>query len=450
MLLSRPFFTRKSRNSLLGAVCVFACAVSAQAQEDSDWSFHAQATYAEQNKNEFASPYTGPHSLLTQAQGDIGRSYTLTSTAYLGRTLWEGAQFYWNPEMFQGLPFSNLSGLGGFNNGELQKGAEDPAIYYTARAFIRQTFGLGGGEESLPEGPNQIGQTVDKRRITVTYGTFSALDYFDANSYAHDPRMQFMNWSIMASGAYDYAANTRGYTYGWVGEYCDDAWVVRAARLAMPHTPNVLQLDYQLTQQYGDQLEITHKHEISGMSGALRFLAFQNRGVMATYQDAIALGQATNTTPNIFSVRTGEQTKHGYALNWEQAVTPNLGAFARWSWNDGKTETQAFTDINQSFSGGMTLKGESWGRANDVLGLGFANNGLSADAVAYLAQGGATMFLGDGRINYKREQILEAFYALDVGRHVTLTADVQRVNNPGYNADRGPVNFVGLRLHWDY
>jgi high affinity Mn2+ porin len=418
------------------------------AGETEQWSIHGQITYINQFKNNFNSPYYGAKSLLNKSDGDITKSYTFSATAFLGARLWEGAEAYINPEMFEGTPFSGLSGLGGFSNGELQKGTAIPPIYYMARMFLRQTFGLGGGQEHIEGVANQLAGNVDKRRLVVSYGTFSALDFFDANSYSHDPRTQFLNWSLMASGAYDYAANSRGYTYGFVGEYYhDEEWVMRLARLAMPKTPNSLALDYDLTQQYGNTAELTHLHTINGQPGKARVLVFQNRGIMSTYNNAIAFGEQSNTAPDILNTRYGYQTKWGYALNGEQAITENIGAFARWSWNNGQTETQAFTDISNSLSGGLSIKGTSWGRPQDTIGIGAALNGISSQQVAYLQQGGVTMFIGDGKLNYKKEQIFETFYSWNVYKSLSLSADYQRIANPAYNADRGPVHFFGLRAH---
>ena len=412
------------------------------------WSVHGQATYINQFKNNFNSPYYGSKSLLNKSDGDIYKSYTFSATAFLGTRLWEGAEAYINPEMFEGIPFSGLSGLGGFSNGELQKGTAIPPIYYMARMFLRQTFGFGGGQEHIEGVANQLAGNVDKRRLVVSYGTFSALDFFDANAYSHDPRTQFLNWSLMASGAYDYAANSRGYTYGFVGEYYhDEEWVMRLARLAMPKSPNSLALDYDLTQQYGNTAEITHLHTINGQAGKARVLVFQNRGIMSTYNSAMNFGQQSNTTPDILSTRYGYQTKWGYALNGEQAITENIGAFGRWSWNNGQTETQAFTDISNSLSGGLSIKGAGWGRPQDTIGIGAALNGISSQQISYLQKGGVTMFIGDGRLNYKKEQIFETFYSWNVYKSLSLSADYQRIANPGYNADRGPVNFYGLRAH---
>ncbi len=411
-----------------------------------NFSLHGQATYVLQYKNKFNSPYQGEKSLLST--GDQTKSYTVTVTPFLGARLWEGAEIYYNPEASEGMPFSNLSGLGGFTNGEMQRGNNVPMVFYTARAFIRQTIGLGGGREHIEGGPNQLAGNVDKRRLTVTYGWVSTLDYFDSNRYSHDPRTQFLNWSIMAAGAYDFAANARGYTYGLIGEYFDDGWTVRLARLAMPKEPNGQQLDYQLTQQYGDQIEIEREHKILGQEGAIRGLLFQNRGIMATFNDAI--NQATpGQAPNILTSRNNYQNKWGYVLNAEQAILDDVGLFARWSWNNGQSETEAFTDISRSLSAGTAIKGSFWGRQNDTLGLAFAFNGISSSQINYLSQGGYTMFIGDGKIAYQGERIMETYYSVNLFKGAFLSADYQYIRNPAYNADRGPVSFFGLRAHFE-
>lgn len=417
--------------------------------EDSSWySLHGQSTYVLQYKNKFNSPYVGEKSLLST--GDVGKSYTLTITPFIGVSPWKGTEIYYNPEAAEGVPFSNLSGLGGFTNGEMQRGNLVPMQFYNARAFIRQTIGLGGGVEHIEDGPNQIKGDVDKRRITLTYGWLSALDYFDSNSYSHDPRTQFLNWSIMAAGAYDFAANGRGYTYGVVGEYFDEGWTVRLARLAMPKSPNGMSLDYQLTKQYGDQIEIEREHKLFGQDGALRVLMFQNRGILATFNDAVNQAQQTGVyPPNILTSRNGYQNKWGYVLNAEQAVLDDIGFFARWSWNNGQSETEAFTDISRSLSAGTSIKGSYWGRANDTYGLAFAFNGISSSQINYLNQSGSTMFIGDGKIAYQAERILETYYSVNLFKGAYLSADYQYIRNPAYNSDRGPVSFFGMRAHFE-
>ena len=417
-----------------------------QVGETENFSLHGQATYVLQYKNRFYSPYTGDKSLLST--GDQGKSYTLTMTPFMGARLWEGAAAFYNPEAVESMAFSNLSGLGGFPNGEMQRGTNVPMKIYNARYFIQQTFGFGDGQEYIEGGPNQLAGYVDTRRLRITYGGFSALDYFDNNKYSHDPRTQFLNWSFMAMGAWDFPANARGYTYGVVAEYFDDGWAVRLGRLAMPKEPNSLRLDWGLNQQYGDQIEFEHEHTIGNQPGALRFLVFQNRGWMASYSTANNLAAQNNLpAPDILTSRNSYQKKWGYGVNLEQAITDKVGLFARWSWNDGQTETQAFTDIDRSLSGGVVVNGAHWGRANDTWGVAGALNGIAGSQIAYLTNGGSTMFIGDGKLNYRREQILETYYSFNVCKGTYLSADYQYIANPAYNADRGPVSFFGLRAH---
>lgn len=416
--------------------------------ETEQWSIHGQATYIAQQKNNFNSPYYGQNSLLNKSEGGGGKSYSLSATAFIGTRLWEGAEVYWNGEMFEGTPFgSQLTGLGGFQNGELQKGAYAPPIYYTARAFLRQTFGLGGGKEHIESEANQLAGNIDKNRIVVTYGKFATLDFFDDNTYSHDPRTQFQNFSIFSMGAYGYAADTKGYTYGAVIEWYQDNYILKFARLAMPTVPNTAQLDYSLSKDYGNQVELTRSHELWGQPGALRGLFYQQRAFMGNYQNAINLSQQTNTPPpDVFNVRQAATNSWGYGLNAEQAINNDVGVFARWSWNPGTTETQTL-DISKSVSGGVSVKGSSWARPNDTLGIGFAVNGIASSQINYLQQGGLTAFIGDGALSYRTEKILETYYSAKIYKDLYISADYQRIANPAYNSARGPLNIFGIRAH---
>lgn len=415
--------------------------------EEEQWSIHGQSTYIIQQKNNFNSSYYGQNSLLNQSEGGGGKSYTLSATAFIGTRLWTGSEVYWNPEMFEGTPFNGqLVGLGGFQNGELQKGSYAPPVYYSARLFIRQTFGLGGGTESMAKGANQLEGNIDKNRIVLNYGKFATLDFFDQNSYSHDPRTQFQNFALFSMGAYSYAADTKGYTYGVVGELYQNDWIVKIARLALPTIPNTEQLDYSLISDYTNQIELTHKHRLMGQPGALRFLVYQQHAYMGSYLNAINLAQQMNTLPDITSVRIASQSAWGYGLNFEQAVSDRVGIFGRWSWNPGTTETQT-VDISNSLAGGISIKGVSWSRESDTLGIGFAINGINSQEQTYLQMGGIAPFIGDGAISYKKEQIIEIFYSAKVYKDLFITADYQYISNPAYNSDRGPVHIFGLRAH---
>jgi carbohydrate-selective porin OprB len=247
-------------------------------------------------------------------------------------------------------------------------------------------------------------------------------------------------------GAYSYAADTKGYTYGLVAEWYQDDWILRAAKLAMPTIPNTAQLDYSLTRDYTNQIELTHEHELWGQPGALRALYYQQHAYMGNYQNAINQAQQTNTAPDITNVRLSAQSSWGYGINFEQAINNDIGIFGRWSWNPGTTETQT-VDISRSLSGGVSIKGSNWSRPSDTLGLGFAVNGIAQPERTYLQLGGMAPFIGDGNLSYKTEQILETFYSAKVYKELFISADYQRINNPAYNSARGPVNFFGIRAH---
>ena len=431
--------------------------VNTNNQDSQDWSIHLQTTHIEQRKNNFYSPYSsinsakGNTSLLSRSEGDTDRSFTFTTTAFLGTRLWRGAEFYYNPELFEGTPFSGaLVGLGGFQNGELQKGNFIPAITYNARAFIRQTIGFGGGDEYIPEGTvNQLAGTVDKNRLVLTWGKVASQDFFDMNEYSHDPRIHFMNFSVFSMAAYGYAADSRGYTYGFVGELFRDDWTFKAARLAAPTIPNQLEIDNTLTKDYVDQFEITHKHRVGDQVGAIRGLIFKQQAYLSTYQDAIAYAQNNlgSGAPNIYNTRK-MNTMFGYGLNAEQSVNSALGVFTRWSWNNNQTETNTL-DVGRSAAAGMILKGILWDRKDDTYGLAWAANAISSSEISYLQLGGQTMFIGDGALQYKPEQIFETYYSAKLYKELFLTADFQKITNPAYNSARGPINVISVRLHFE-
>ena len=430
----------------LGIIGLTSSSIASAETAQENWNAKFQSTYVWQKDEAFHSPYASVNSLSSDAH----KSYSFTATVALGVRLWQGSELYLNPEVSQGVAFSNLTGLGGFTNGELARTSGAKPVLYHARLFLRQTWGLGGGTEEVESGANQLAGHVDKNRVVMTLGNVSVLDIFDNNIYSHDPRTQFLNWAIMTHGAYDYAADARGYSWGAALEYMGDDWAVRAGRFIQPKEPNLLKLDPDIFEHYGDQIEIEHAHEVDGKPGKLRLLAFRNHTKMSRYQDALNLSALSATTPDINQVRYGNQNKVGIALNLEQEINADIGLFGRAMWADGKTETYAFTEIDHSLSGGVLIKGTRWKRADDTVGLAFAVNGLSNAHRHYLAAGGIGFFLGDGQLNYKSEDILEAFYNVKVAKYAWLTLDLQHIQNPAYNADRGPVNFAGVRLHTEF
>jgi hypothetical protein len=417
-----------------------------QLAESQAWDAKFQATYIWQRKLPFSAPYTGPKSLSTEKE----KSYTLSGTAYLGLRAWRDGEFYVDPEVLQGEPFSNLQGLGGFTNGELVKVAGPNPIFYVPRAFLRQTWGFGGGAESVESAFNQLAGAVDKRRWVLTAGKLAVSDVFDDNAFSHDVRRQFLNAAAMDYGAYDIAADARGYTIGAALEYYYDEWAVRAGRFMVPRESNGLQLNFSIMKYHGDQLELEHAHELAGQPGKLRMLYFRNVARMGRFQDALDDAAGNGSTPAVANVRKSN-VKRGYGVGLEQNVSSDLGIFARASWADGETETYSFTEIERSQHVGLVLKGTAWSRAKDTLGMVFIRNGLSGVHRAYLAAGGLGFFIGDGRLNYRPEQIFEAYYSIALHKDSWLTLDFQRIANPAYNADRqGPVNVPGVRLHAEF
>jgi hypothetical protein len=342
--------------------------------------------------------------------------------------------------------------MGGFTNGEIARTAGPRLSFYRARLFLRQTWddGEGSEREAVASDQNQLAGSVAKRRWVLTVGNVSVTDIFDDNAYNHDPRTQFLNWSMMDYGAYDFAADARGYSWGAALAWYHDDWVVRVGRFLQPKESNGQTLDPRIGRHYGDQIEIEHAHDLAGHAGKLRFLAFRNRTRMARFQDAIDWGVATGTTPDINAVRDGNQTKSGFGLSLEQEIAKDVGLFARVSKADGKTEAYAFTEIDHSLSGGVLIKGGAWGRGEDTVGIGFVRNGLSKAHRDYLAAGGLGFFIGDGRLNYRPEKIVEAFYNLTIIKGSQMSVDWQRIANPAYNADRGPVTVMSVRLQTEF
>jgi len=429
---------------LLLAAWLLPLSSSASAEDAESWNAHAQATWIRQVQPAFRSPYAGPRSL----RGDPGASYSLTGTVSLGVRLGDDTEFYVDPEVTQGVPLSGLGGLAAFPDGELAKTSGAALKGYVARAFLRHTFELGGAPVAVEGDANQLKSTYGARRLVLTAGKVSALDLFDAGTYAHDPRTQFMNWALMTYGAYDYPADARGYTDGVAIDYDDGPWTLRAGRFAEPRLPNGLALDQRLMRHHGDQLELVHAHAWGELAGAVRVLAFRGRARMATYEDALAAAPQ-GTAPSLDAVRTHDHAKTGLGVDAEQQVAPDLGLFVRAMRADGRTETDAFTESDASLTAGASLKGTRWSRGRDAVGLAFGADAISSAHRSYLERGGLTSFLGDGTLRYGRERVAELYYSADLGAGFTLTADAQRVSNPGYNKDRGPASFYALRLHWE-
>ena len=410
------------------------------AQDAPDYQIHGQATTVTQGHGAFDSPYAGPNSFLSKREV----LSTFTTTLMTGYRLREGTEFYVDGEGAAGKGDSSVLGIAGAPNGESYRVGNPQFTAAIVRAFLRQTWDLGGETAKVEDDAHQIAGNRAARRIVLTAGKFSVMDVFDNNTYSHDPRSQFLNWTLMGHGAWDYPADTRGYTFGFATELYWDAWTARFGRFAEPLVANMMDMDHAYGRAHGDALELEHDHTLGGQPGVIRVMVYRNTARMGDYREALALAPVD---PDVTATREYGRVKHGYGVNAEQALTPELGAFARWSWDDGKTESWAFTEVDRSLSVGLSLKGRAWGRPQDCLGLAAIQNGLCAVHQDYLAAGGMGFLLGDGRLNYAPERIVESYYALALGKHFTASVDYQRVWNPGYNADRGPVSLYACRCH---
>lgn len=417
------------------AACLTAAAPCARADEA--WNAHVQATYVWQAKPAFDAAYTGPASLVPWRE----TGYSFSATAAFGVRPWGGAELYVDPEVVQGKALSGLHGFGGMTNGEEQKTSGTSPTFYRARLFLRQTWNLEGDVQDVASDMNQLAGSVASRRVVLTAGNLAVSDIFDGSSQAHDARSQFLNWALLAHGAWDFAADARGYTWGAALEYYDGDWAVRAGRFMLPRESNGLPLERNLFRHYGDQVELEHHHAWRGQPGTLRVLAFRDRARMGSFRDALAAA----APPDVGTVRR-ERSKTGFGLSLDQAVTGSVAMFARASRNDGQSETYAFAEIERSLSVGATLQV----RDADTLGIAVVRNGLSQAHRDYLVAGGIGAFIGDGRLDYHPEHIAETYYRIGLGRHCALSLDWQHVANPAYNGARGPVDVYGMRLHAQY
>jgi hypothetical protein len=418
-------------------------------------NIHGQTTYINQRYKNFNSSYSGQNSL--KAQNSM--SYTWSGTLFMGARIAPDTDIYFNPEVVSGVPFSGLVGLGGFPNGEGNKASGTQAKFYSARAFARHTINQEGEKVVLEDQANQITQTVSSNRVVLTGGQFSTLDIFDDSRYAKDPRIQFMNWGNMTYLAYDYAADARGYSWGLAGEWYLDNWVMRASRMLAPKSPNGRDLNWQIFNAYGDQVEVERQHNIADLPGKVSVLAYRNKMILARFEDATNYidqnPAARQGTQAINNVRNSNQIKTGIGIHGEQALTKDLGIYGRAFTSDGKTETMSFTEADNSISVGLGMNGTSWQRPSDSIGISMMQNGLSSYRRGYLQAGGVSYFIGDyaspsQTISYSPERIGEIYYNATVIKNVLAGVNFQHIINPAYNSARGPVNILSFRVHAEF
>src|SRR5271165_998624 len=404
-----------------------------------------QVNFIFQTHPPFDAKYTGPNSL----QPDYEKATSRVLTLYTGYKFNGSTEALVDIEETGGQGLSQALGVAGFPNLDVVRNPTLSQAPYVARAMFHGVLALSNDRVEADPGPLSTFTELPTRRLEIRVGKFGLVDFFDVNSVGSDSHMQFMNWAIDQNGAYDFAADTRGYTFGAIVEYQDRKWGFRFAEALMPTVANGIDLQWNLRRARGESYEFQlHRGVLPKKDGEVRLLAYTNYANMGIYREAIDqyLGGKT-AKPDITNHPLQTTLKYGFGVNLEQALTRNVTAYGRFGWNNGKTESYAFTEIDQTFAGGVFVNGRKWGRPQDRFGIAAASNALSGDHREYLALGGKGFIIGDGALNYGRENILESYYTVHVWKGLYVAPDVQYIVNPAYNRDRGPVVVPGFRLH---
>ena len=417
----------------------------------SRWSFHYQATVIDQYHGKFSAPYSGKNSLQDTTEQDM----SVTSTVFLGYRLWRYGAIYCNPEISGGRGFSGTTGIAGFPNGEIYRVGDPVTQAYIARGYFQQSFGLKGSHDTLmTDDQNQVTQYLPNKRITFTAGKFSLADFFDNNPYTHDARSQFMNWVLMDNGAWDYPANTRGYTYGAVIQLLEPTWYIELSDALEPLAANGPVLNPNFTKAFGLTLETGFTFKAAGKTGGLSLLLFMNQNRAPYYSNAVASYEATGN-PDALNIDNDSayngDKKYGVGISFNYPLSRYIGFFMRAGWNNGVTGDWAFTEVDKTLTPGLSFDGAMWKRKGDNFGVAYIVNGLSKEHIAFENAGGYQFIIGDGILsNYRPEQIIESYYQFKFFEHLFLAPDFQYVINPAYNADRGPVSIYSLRVHLEF
>jgi high affinity Mn2+ porin len=410
--------------------------------QEQAWNWHVQNTDILDWHPGFPAKYSGPNSLSSSSE----TQETVSLDLLAGARLWRGAEFHVDGLMWQGFGFSQTLGAEGFPNGEaFRLGTKEPNVNFS-RVFLRQTFGFGGEQEQVEDDALHLAGRQDVSRLTVTAGKFSAKDIFDNNAYANDPRTQFMSWAFMANEAWDYPADSLGFTTGLAVELNQPQWTARYGFFQMPRTANGTGQDAHYLDAWGMVAELERRFQPGGHPGAVRLLAYLNRADMGSYQAALD----NPARPADVTTTRAYREKYGFGLNLEQEIATNVGVFSRLGWSDGRTEGWVFSDVDYTATLGLSVKGEAWHRPADTFGLAGVLNGISDVHQRALAAGATGILSGDGALSYGWERDLETYYDFQLCRQAHLTLDYQLITNPAFNRDRGPVSVLSTRLHWEF
>jgi len=407
-----------------------------------------QANFIFQAHPGFHALYSGRNSLSPHYEKATSRVLTL----YTGIRLNNSTELLVDIEEAGGSALSTGLGLAGDTNLDIVRNPSLSKAPYLGRGMIHKVFALSKDKVENQRTFLSLFDELPRRRLEIRLGKFSMVDFLDVNSVGSDTHFQFTNWSIDNNGAYDYAADTRGYTVGAVADFEDGNWGLRFAEALMPKVANGIDLVWQPWKARAENVEFELRHGIIPQkSGVLRLLGYVNHANMGIYREAvIQFEEGLVPAPDITHHPWRSTSKYGFGVNLEQNLTPNITAFARWGWDNGKTESFAYTEIDLTVAEGLGVNGAKWNRKQDRAGLAFVSNGIKKDHQNYLAKGGYGFLIGDGRLTYGRENILESYYTAHVWRGIYLAPGLQYIHNPGYNRDRGPVMVPSLRAHVEF
>ncbi len=409
------------------------------------WWVSGQINVVFQAHPDFHALYSGQNSLLARAEHATSRVLTL----YTGYQLSKHTEALFDLESAGGRGISDALGMAGFTNVDVVRNPSLGSAPYIARLMVHQVFALSAKEEDAERTSTSLLTKLPERRFELRAGKMSLADYFDVNSVGSDSHLQFLNWTAVNNGAYDYAADTRGYTVAAMAEYHDHNWSARFAEALMPKVANGPNLDFNLLRARSENIELEFRPELQKeKKAAIRMLSFINHANMGSYREAVqAFLTGTDPQPDITDHRKHGRVKYGFGLNAEQEITKTIRVFGRLGWNEGQNESFAYTEVDQAVEVGADWRLDRWRRSSDKIGIAFITNGISRRHQLYLALGGNGFLLGDGRLTYGREDIIETYYNAHLWRGAFLSPELQWAAHPGYNKDRGPVIVPGLRLH---
>ncbi len=432
-------------------LCNFAQAQDSLYLQSKRFSLHMQETTVSQYRKSFAAPYSGAHSQTTNDEW----ATTITSTFFASMRPWKNAVICVNPEIAGGHGLSTAFGIAAFTNGEAFRVGNPDPTFYLARAFYRHYIPISSDRIIQEDAENKVLMNLPKNYLSITVGKISIADYFDDNTFSHNARTQFMCWGLMSNAAWDYPANTRGYTPSVLIEFVNETFEARYAFSMMPKNANGNIMDLNINKANANSFELKYKYKIGVQNGKISALAFYNTGFFGKYSASNLVTGLDPNLPGVFKTdytivasRQYGRSKYGFGINLEQYIQKNIGVFLKASYNDGNNETWCFTEIDQAASAGISIKGDKWKRKDDTFGLAYCISGISPQHQNYLKNGGLGFMLGDGRLNYAKEQVLESYYAMNLNQGRIIPSLVyQFVLNPGYNHDRGPIHVYSIRVH---